>query len=72
MANVEREARRIITHCGLDWDERCLAFERTQRPVRTISATQVRRPIYETAIGRWRMYEPFLGPLLAELEGRAD
>jgi len=72
VANVEREARRIITHCGLDWDERCLAFERTQRPVRTISATQVRRPIYETAIGRWRMYEPFLGPLLAELEGRAD
>jgi hypothetical protein len=28
----------------------------------------VRQPIYRTAVGRWRVYEEFLGPLLAELE----
>jgi tetratricopeptide (TPR) repeat protein len=67
VADLEREARRIITHCGLEWDARCLAFHQTQRPVRTASATQVRQPIYGGAIGRWRVYEPFLGPLLAEL-----
>jgi tetratricopeptide (TPR) repeat protein len=68
VANVEAEARRIIAHCGLEWDERCLAFYRTERPVRTASATQVRLPIYDKAVGRWRDYEPFLSPLLTELE----
>jgi tetratricopeptide (TPR) repeat protein len=67
VANLEREARRIVAYCGLDWDPRCLAFHRTQRPVRTASAMQVRRPIYMSSIGRRRVYEPFLGPLIAAL-----
>jgi tetratricopeptide (TPR) repeat protein len=67
VADLEGEARRIIAHCGLEWDPSCLAFHATERPVRTASATQVRKPIYRSAIGRWRVYEEFLGPLLAEL-----
>ncbi len=67
VADLEGQARRIIAHCGLDWDPRCLEFHRTDRPVRTASATQVRQPIYKSAIGRWRHYQPYLGPLLAEL-----
>lgn len=69
VADLEGQARRIIAHCGLDWDPRCLAFHETERPVRTVSATQVRQPLYNSAIGRWRVYEPFLGPLLSELAG---
>ena len=68
VADIEAEAKRIIAHCGLPWDERCLSFHQTDRPVRTASATQVRQPIYKSAIGRWRVYEKFLGPLLSELE----
>jgi tetratricopeptide (TPR) repeat protein len=67
VADLEGQARRIIAHCGLDWDPACLAFHLTDRPVRTASATQVRQPIYTGAIGRWRVYEPFLRPLLSEL-----
>jgi tetratricopeptide (TPR) repeat protein len=67
VADLESQARRIIAHCGLDWDERCLAFHQTERPVSTPSAMQVRQPIYNKSIGRWRVYEPFLRPLLAEL-----
>ncbi len=67
VADLEGQARRIIAHCALPWDERCLAFHETNRPVRTASATQVRQPIYNSAIGRWRVYEEFLGPLLKEL-----
>ena len=69
VADLEGQARRIIAHCSLEWDPRCLAFHATERPVRTASATQVRQPIYRSAIGRWRVYEEFLGPLLAELSG---
>jgi hypothetical protein len=35
--------------------------------VRTASATQVRQPIYKSAVGRWRVYEKDLGPLLGAL-----
>jgi tetratricopeptide (TPR) repeat protein len=66
--NLEEQARKLIAHCGLEWDPRCLAFHETQRSVRTASATQVRQPIYRSSVGRWRAYEPLLGPLLKELE----
>jgi tetratricopeptide (TPR) repeat protein len=68
VADLEAQARRILSYCGLPWDERCLAFYRTERPVRTASASQVRRPIYNSAVGRWRAYADDLGPLLAALE----
>jgi tetratricopeptide (TPR) repeat protein len=67
VADVERETRRILAYCGLPWDDRCLSFHKTNRPVRTASATQVRRPIYRSAIGRWRVYEDQIEPLLRAL-----
>jgi tetratricopeptide (TPR) repeat protein len=67
VADLEGVARRVVTHCGLSWDSRCLDFHRTERPVRTASAAQVRKPIYRGSVGRWRNYEAMLGPLLAEL-----
>jgi tetratricopeptide (TPR) repeat protein len=68
VADLEGQARRIIAHCNLPWDDRCLSFHETNRPVRTASATQVRQPIYKSAIGRWHVYEEHLGPLLRALE----
>jgi hypothetical protein len=67
VADVEAVARRIVAHCRLSWDQRCLDFHRTERAVRTSSATQVRRPIYASSIGRRHAYEPLPEPLLAEL-----
>ena len=66
--DLEMQARRILFHCGLGWDDRCLSFHETDRPVRTASAWQVRQPIYGSAVGRWRDYEEFLDPLLAALD----
>jgi tetratricopeptide (TPR) repeat protein len=67
VADLEQQARRIIVHCALPWDDRCLSFHQTDRPVRTASATQVRQPIYKSAIGRWRVYEEHIEPLLSGL-----
>jgi tetratricopeptide (TPR) repeat protein len=67
--DLEGQARRLVAHCGLDWDDACLAFHKTQRPVWTASVTQVRQPIYKSAVGRWRVYERFLGPLTKALAG---
>jgi tetratricopeptide (TPR) repeat protein len=67
IADLGSEARRILAHCGLEWDDRCLAFDDTPRSVRTASALQVRQPIYRSSIGRWRFYEHLLGPLINAL-----
>ncbi len=67
VADLEGQARRVIAHIGLEWDEACLKFYETERPVKTASLSQVRQPIYNTSVGRWRKYEAHLKPLLAEL-----
>jgi tetratricopeptide (TPR) repeat protein len=65
--DLEGQARRMIDYCGLPWDDRCLSFHRTIRPVKTASAVQVRQPLYRSSVQRWRKYEADLGPLLKEL-----
>lgn len=67
VADVEGQARKLIEYLGLEWRDECLSFYNTERPVRTASATQVRKPIYTTSTNRWRKYEKYLGPLLEEL-----
>lgn len=65
--DLETQARRLIDHCGLPWDDRCLRFHENHRPVSTASTAQIRRPLFRTSLDRWRRYEPHLAPLLAEL-----
>ena len=65
--DIEGQARRLIEYCGLAWDDRCIAFHRNERPVRTASAVQVRQPLFRSSLQRWRKYEANLGPLLQEL-----
>jgi hypothetical protein len=69
VGNLEYHLRRILAHCGLEWDDACLAFHETKRSVQTASATQVRQPIYHTSVERWRPYEDLLLPFLQALEG---
>jgi tetratricopeptide (TPR) repeat protein len=65
--DLEGQARRLIHYCDLPWDDRCRSFHKTNRPVRTASAVQVRRPLFRSSLGRWRRYAANLGPLLDEL-----
>jgi tetratricopeptide (TPR) repeat protein len=67
VGDLEGVARRIVAHCGLAWDARCLDFHRAERSIRTASAAQVRKPIYRDSVARWRKYQAFLGPLFEEL-----
>jgi hypothetical protein len=61
--DFESEVRRLLDYCGLPFDERCLRFHENDRPVRTASSEQVRRPIYREGKDQWRNYAEWLGPL---------
>lgn len=67
VANPEREIRRLLDACGLDFHANCLAFHRSKRPVATRSFAQIRQPIYASAVQSWRRYERHLQPLMVAL-----
>ncbi len=64
VGDLEANARRLIDFVGLDWSPACLHFHSTRRVVRTASLVQIREPIHQRSIGRWKRYEPSLQPLL--------
>jgi hypothetical protein len=64
----ELSIRRMIEHCGLDWNDSCLQFHSTVRDVHTPSYDQVRQPMYSKSVGRWKHYEKQLAPLTNALE----
>jgi hypothetical protein len=68
VADVEAEVRRLLEFCELPWDDACLRFYESDRPVRTPSSEQVRQPIYDRSIGHWRNFESHLGELIDVLE----
>jgi tetratricopeptide (TPR) repeat protein len=55
--------RRLLEHCGLEFEPACLKFHETRRPVRTASAEQVRQPLYTSGVDYWRHFEAELEPL---------
>jgi tetratricopeptide (TPR) repeat protein len=63
IADPEAEVRRLLEHCGLEFESQCLRFYENRRTVLTISSEQVRQPLYTDSIDQWRNYEPWLGPL---------
>ena len=63
VGDLEGSARRLIEYCGLEWESTCLEFHRTDRQVKTASLEQVRQPIYDRSIGRWKRFARHLAPL---------
>ena len=68
VGDVETQSRRLIDFVGLEWEQTCLDFYSTRRPVRTASLVQVRQPAHTRSIGRWRHYQAHLAPLFQLLE----
>ncbi len=68
VTDTEGEARRLLEHCGLSWEEQCLDFHKNISTSTTASATQVRQKVYTSSVGIWQAYETELMPLRRELE----
>ncbi len=61
--DLETQVRRLLDHCGLEFEPGCLSYHQTERSVRTPSSEQVRQPIYQSGLDYWRNYESWLDPL---------
>ena len=72
VADLAGESQKLVSFLGLEWEPACLEFHRTQRTVATASSWQVRQPLYDRSVGRWRNYERHLEPLLRALSPADD
>ncbi len=70
IADTEKEAKALIAFLGLEWNDKCLEFHKSDRPVKTASVAQVRKPIYKTAVKRWKKYGDGLKPLADAIAGK--
>lgn len=65
--NQEAETRALLNHIGVDWEDRCIDFHKTKRPVATASNLQVKKALYSGSSQNWRNYEKFLEPFAEKL-----
>ncbi len=70
VADTEKEAQTLIRFLGLQWNDKCVDFHKSDRPVKTASVAQVRKPIYATSVNRSKKYGNGLQPLIDAIAGK--
>ena len=68
VSNPEPSIQAMLTHCDLPWSDACMQFQSNRRAVNTPSKWQVRQPLYQSSIEKWRRFEPFLAETARKLE----
>jgi hypothetical protein len=63
VTDFDNQVRRLLDYCNLPFEENCIRFHETERPVRTASSEQVRQPVYTKSIHFWRRHATHLGEL---------
>ena len=58
--NNQDEIKKIINFCGLEWEDKCLAFHKNTNPIKTMSTAQARKPIYKTSLKSFEKYKEYL------------
>ena len=56
----ESATRRLLTFLNLEWNNACLYPERNRRAIANPSQWQARQPVFDSSIGRWRRFMPWL------------
>jgi hypothetical protein len=63
VASQMDETRKLLEYCDLKWEDACLAFHQNPAASTTASASQVRRPMYQSSLLQWRHFEQQLSEL---------
>ncbi len=62
---------KVVAAAGLNWDDRCMDFHTHNRSIMSNSLWQVRRPMFESSVGKWKRFEAHAGELREALERHA-
>ena len=67
VTDFEDTCKKLIDFLDLNWEGSVLERNTGQTAVKTLSTNQVRQPVYQTGMGKWRRFERHLGPLIDSL-----
>ena len=65
--NQKEQTQKLLNFCSLSWDEKCIEFHKSSRPITTASLVQARKPIYQDSLKSWEKFKDQLKPLLQVL-----
>jgi len=68
VTNTRETCLDMFNYLGLEWEEQCLLFHKSRRLATTASQQQVKQPIYDRSIARWKSYEKYIGELKRALD----
>ena len=68
VSDQEKETRKLLKFCNLDWDINCLKPHENKNKVATASLAQVRSPVYKSSIKKWKNYSSYLTELTQIIE----
>jgi tetratricopeptide (TPR) repeat protein len=62
--NTNKKIRELLNFCNVEFENSCLDFHKSKRPVKTASSEQVRQPMYKTGLDYWKNYRNNLDILI--------
>ena len=64
VSNKEEEIKKLIKFCDLNWDPICLNHHKSKKtPIKTVSISQARKPIYKSSVNSNSNYESYLSEM---------
>ncbi len=64
----DTQIRELLKYCDLDYEDKCLKFYETKRPIKTVSSNQARQPLYDSSISSYKNYEVFMKEIFTKLD----
>ncbi len=64
VSDQEEESRKLINYCNLQWSNKFLKFHDHITASSTASVAQIRLPIYQSSVNKWRNYRTELSPAI--------
>ena len=61
--DLDKNVKKIISFCDLEWDSNCLKFYENTNAVSTVSSMQVRQKVYNSSKDSWKQYQLFFPEL---------
>jgi len=58
--NPKEQIEKLLNFCELNWEEDCLNYNKKTAAIKTVSATQARKPIYKTSLNSYEKYYNYL------------
>lgn len=62
--DIDGESRKLVEFCNLEWQEQCLKFYENKEASTTASTVQVRQPVYQSSVGKWRRVREQMQPVV--------